>query len=303
MRWLTLAAEAGDTVGQRNLATLYFKGELVALDATAAARWYRAASEQGDAESQDMLSWLLVEGELLPPDYEEARRWALAAAEQGVATAMTRLGMLYHNALGVERDPTAAATWWRKAADLGDVDGAGDAGRRASHGRRRRARRGAGAHLADARAARRQQPGRAVPAGDACRLHARAAAPKPSSARIAAFAEAAAMIVGTAGHIDHGKTDAGAGADRRRHRPPAGGEGARHHHRPRLRLSWPRPDGEIIGFVDVPGHERLVHNMLAGATGIDFVLLVVAADDGVMPQTREHLAILDLLGLAAASSR
>src|SRR5690606_25410511 len=47
----------------------------------------------------------------------------------------------------------------------------------------------------------------------------------------------------------------------------------------------------------VPGHERLVHNMLAGATGIDFVILVIAADDGVMPQTREHLAIMDLLGL------
>src|SRR5690606_18557280 len=60
---------------------------------------------------------------------------------------------------------------------------------------------------------------------------------------------------------------------------------------------WPRGNGEVIGFVDVPGHERLVHNMLAGATGIDFVILVIAADDGVMPQTREHLAIMDLLGL------
>ena len=57
-------------------------------------------------------------------------------------------------------------------------------------------------------------------------------------------------------------------------------------------------DGGVLGFVDVPGHERLVRNMLAGATGIDHVLLVVAADDGPMPQTREHLAILDLLGLA-----
>ena len=53
----------------------------------------------------------------------------------------------------------------------------------------------------------------------------------------------------------------------------------------------------MLGFVDVPGHEKLVRNMLAGATGIDHVLLVVAADDGPMPQTREHLAILDLLGL------
>ena len=59
----------------------------------------------------------------------------------------------------------------------------------------------------------------------------------------------------------------------------------------------------MLGFVDVPGHEKFVHNMLAGATGIDFVLLVVAADDGVMPQTREHLAIVDLLGIDARHRR
>src|SRR5262249_4940875 len=59
----------------------------------------------------------------------------------------------------------------------------------------------------------------------------------------------------------------------------------------------PAPDGAVLGFVDVPGHEKFVHNMLAGATGIDFVLLTIAADDGVMPQTREHLAIVDLLGI------
>src|SRR5262249_44935357 len=53
--------------------------------------------------------------------------------------------------------------------------------------------------------------------------------------------------------------------------------------------------GRVLGFVDVPGHEKFVHTMLAGATGIDFVLLVVAADDGVMPQTREHLDIVALL--------
>jgi selenocysteine-specific elongation factor len=57
------------------------------------------------------------------------------------------------------------------------------------------------------------------------------------------------------------------------------------------------PNGDVLGFIDVPGHEKLVHNMLAGATGIDFVLLVVAADDGLMPQTLEHLQIIDLLGL------
>jgi selenocysteine-specific elongation factor len=104
------------------------------------------------------------------------------------------------------------------------------------------------------------------------------------------------MIVGTAGHIDHGKTSlvrrlTGIDTDRLKEEKARGIS---------IDLGfayWPRPGGEIVGFVDVPGHEGLVHNMLAGATGIDFVILVVAADDGVMPQTREHLAIMDLLGL------
>src|SRR6266849_5035165 len=59
----------------------------------------------------------------------------------------------------------------------------------------------------------------------------------------------------------------------------------------------PLSSGDILGFVDVPGHERLVHTMAAGACGIDFALLVIAADDGVMPQTREHVAILQLFGV------
>ncbi len=104
------------------------------------------------------------------------------------------------------------------------------------------------------------------------------------------------MIVGTAGHIDHGKTSlvrrlTGIDTDRLKEEKARGIS---------IDLGFaylPRPGGRIIGFVDVPGHEGLVHNMLAGATGIDFVVLVVAADDGVMPQTREHLAIVDLLGL------
>ena len=58
---------------------------------------------------------------------------------------------------------------------------------------------------------------------------------------------------------------------------------------------------DVLGFVDVPGHERFVHTMLAGATGIDFALLVIAADDGVMPQTDEHLDILLLLGIDAGA--
>jgi selenocysteine-specific elongation factor len=104
------------------------------------------------------------------------------------------------------------------------------------------------------------------------------------------------MIVGTAGHIDHGKTSlirrlTGVDTDRLKEEKARGIS---------IDLGfayWTRPSGDVIGFVDVPGHEGLVHNMLAGATGIDLVMLVIAADDGVMPQTREHLAIMDLLGL------
>jgi len=105
------------------------------------------------------------------------------------------------------------------------------------------------------------------------------------------------VIVGTAGHIDHGKTSlvkalTGVDADRLKEEKARGIT---------LDLGYaysPLPNGEVLGFIDVPGHEKLVHNMLAGATGIDFVLLVVAADDGPMPQTREHLQILNLLGLS-----
>ena len=104
------------------------------------------------------------------------------------------------------------------------------------------------------------------------------------------------MIIGTAGHIDHGKTAlikalTGMDADRL---PEEKARGIT------IDLGYafyPLPHGAVLGFIDVPGHERFVHNMLAGATGIDFVLLVVAADDGVMPQTREHLAVVDLLGV------
>src|SRR3989449_10199 len=104
------------------------------------------------------------------------------------------------------------------------------------------------------------------------------------------------MIIGTAGHIDHGKTAlikaiTGMDADRL---PEEKARGIT------IDLGYafyPLPQGAVLGFIDVPGHERFVHNMLAGATGIDFVLLVVAADDGVMPQTREHMEIIDLLGV------
>ena len=104
------------------------------------------------------------------------------------------------------------------------------------------------------------------------------------------------MIVATAGHIDHGKTaliKAITGIETT-HLPEEKRRGLT------IDLgfaSWSPGDGSTVGFVDVPGHERFVRNMLSGVTGIDFALLVVAADDGVMPQTREHLEILDLLGI------
>lgn len=108
------------------------------------------------------------------------------------------------------------------------------------------------------------------------------------------------MIVGTAGHIDHGKTAllqalTGQAGDRRREERERGMT---------IDLGYLyaalEPGAQLTGFIDVPGHERFTHNMLAGAQGIDLVLLVVAADDGVMPQTREHLAIVQLLGIPRA---
>ena len=104
------------------------------------------------------------------------------------------------------------------------------------------------------------------------------------------------MIVGTAGHIDHGKTSlvkalTGVDGDRLKEEKARGIT---------IDLGFaylPVAGHKTLGFIDVPGHERLVHTMLAGASGIDFALLAVAADDGVMPQTREHLAIIDLLGI------
>ncbi len=103
-------------------------------------------------------------------------------------------------------------------------------------------------------------------------------------------------VLGTAGHIDHGKTAlvralTGVDTDRL---PEEKARGIT------IDLGFAAldlPSGERLSVVDVPGHERLIRNMVAGASGIDWVLLVVAADEGVMPQTREHLAICQLLGL------
>src|SRR5215468_9909501 len=99
------------------------------------------------------------------------------------------------------------------------------------------------------------------------------------------------MIIGTAGHVDHGKTAlvkalTGIDADRLAEEKRRG-----------ITIDLGYAYIDQFGFVDVPGHERFVHTMLAGASGIDAALLVVALDDGVMPQTREHVQILELLGI------
>lgn len=107
------------------------------------------------------------------------------------------------------------------------------------------------------------------------------------------------MIVGTAGHIDHGKTSlikrlTGRDTDRLPEEIKRGIS-------IELGYAYISVGNDVLGFVDVPGHERLVHTMLAGATGIDFALMVIAADDGVMPQTDEHLDILLMLGVNAGA--
>src|SRR5947199_10351177 len=118
--------------------------------------------------------------------------------------------------------------------------------------------------------------------------------PPKRSARCTLHPTMKHVIIGTAGHVDHGKTTliqslTGTNPDRLKEEQERGmtidiGFAA-------LRL----PDGTVAGIVDVPGHERFLKNMLAGASGVDVVLLVVAADESVMPQTVEHMDILRLL--------
>lgn len=104
------------------------------------------------------------------------------------------------------------------------------------------------------------------------------------------------FLIGTAGHVDHGKTEliralTGIETDRLKEEKQRGIS---------IELGFAHmtlPSGREVGIVDVPGHERFVRQMLAGASGMDIVLLVIAADEGIMPQTREHLSILELLGI------
>ncbi|HWP28173.1 MAG TPA: selenocysteine-specific translation elongation factor [Chloroflexota bacterium] len=103
-------------------------------------------------------------------------------------------------------------------------------------------------------------------------------------------------VIGTAGHVDHGKSTlikalTGIDPDRLQEEKERGMTID-------LGFAWlTLPSGQEVSIIDVPGHERFIKNMLAGVGGIDIALLVVAADEGIMPQTREHLAILDLLGI------
>ena len=103
------------------------------------------------------------------------------------------------------------------------------------------------------------------------------------------------IVIGTAGHIDHGKTTliknlTGVDTDRLPEEKKRGISID-------LGFSYLDINGEKVGIIDVPGHEKFVKNMMAGATGIDIVMLVIAADDGIMPQTREHFDIVRLLGI------
>ena len=120
--------------------------------------------------------------------------------------------------------------------------------------------------------------------------------PGASDSQIATLPPMRPFVIGTAGHVDHGKSTlvkALTGID-----PDRLAEEKARAMTIDLGFAWlTLPGGQSVSVVDVPGHERFIKNMLAGVGGIDAALLVVAADEGPMPQTVEHLAILDLLGV------
>jgi selenocysteine-specific elongation factor len=105
------------------------------------------------------------------------------------------------------------------------------------------------------------------------------------------------FVLGTAGHVDHGKTAlikalTGVDTDRLKEEKERGIT---------IELGFASlnlPSGQTLGIVDVPGHEKFIKNMVSGAAGIDLVMMVIAADEGIMPQTKEHLYICSLLGIS-----
>ena len=112
------------------------------------------------------------------------------------------------------------------------------------------------------------------------------------------------LVIATAGHVDHGKTSlvkqlTGTDTDTLAEEKARGltiNAGFAYRH-----SNDDTQCATTLGFVDVPGHSDFINNMLAGVSAVNAALLVVAADDGIMPQTREHLAILDLLGISAGT--
>src|SRR5690606_6852027 len=137
---------------------------------------------------------------------------------------------------------------------------------------------------------------RARASATAARVPRGASRRRTTAARLGRVGRAGQVILGTAGHIDHGKTAlvralTGVDTDRLPEEKRRGITIA-------LGFAPLTLEGVgTVGVVDVPGHEAFVRTMLAGAAGVDLALLVIAADEGVMPQTREHLAILTLLGV------
>ena len=117
VKWLRMAANQDNPLGERYLAEMYFKGRGVPADIVEAAKWLRMAAEQGDAESEHNLAVLYTQGEGVPRNLKEAANWMRKSAEQNLAAGEQGLGVLYENGDGVREDPIEAAMWYRKAVD------------------------------------------------------------------------------------------------------------------------------------------------------------------------------------------
>lgn len=117
MKWLRMAADQDNPIGERYLAEMYFKGRGAAADNMEAAKWLRMAADQGDAQSQHNLAALYTQGLGVPKNMKEAASWMRKAADQNLADAQYALGVFYESGQGVIEDPIEAAKWYRKAVD------------------------------------------------------------------------------------------------------------------------------------------------------------------------------------------